>query len=178
MPTKPIDRLLFTQGGECFFCKQTLAKTDASLEHLVAQTHGGKDNDENLVVCCKTLNNLFGRMSLKEKLDVILKQRGMFRCPGQSELDAIHRAKSAPAKASSPAPKPDTPLAVVVSNLKSRGNSRPGRLDKLVNTIKVTLEHQKHDVAQADKVLAQLRSHKWVQIEGDKVSYQLPAGQP
>ena len=66
MRTKPLDRLLFTQGGECFFCHQPLPREEASIEHLVAVTHGGKDNDENIVACCQALNTLFGRMSLKE----------------------------------------------------------------------------------------------------------------
>ncbi len=81
MPTKPIERLMFAQGGECFFCRRPLRKADASVEHLVAVTHGGKDNDENCVACCKSLNTLFGRMSLKEKLHIILNQKGDFACP-------------------------------------------------------------------------------------------------
>ena len=56
MRTKPLDRLLFTQGGECFFCHQPLPREEASIEHLVAVTHGGKDNDENVVACCQALN--------------------------------------------------------------------------------------------------------------------------
>ncbi|MDP3520468.1 MAG: hypothetical protein Q8S02_07580 [Hydrogenophaga sp.] len=171
MPTKPIDRLLFAQGGECFFCKQVLQKSDASLEHLVAQTHGGKDNDENVVVCCKILNALFGRMSLKEKLEVILKQRGAFGCPAQAR--AAIAAAATPSQGEVPL-KAGSPLAVVVENLKKRGNARQTRLDKLANTIKTALEHQKLDGSQADKVLAQLRSKQWVQVDGEKVSYHLP----
>jgi hypothetical protein len=36
MPTKPLDRLMFTQGGLCFFCKDPLPQGEASVEHLVA----------------------------------------------------------------------------------------------------------------------------------------------
>ena len=176
MATKPIDRLLFAQGGACFFCKQALNKADASIEHLVAQTHGGKDNDENLVVCCKTLNSLLGRMSLKEKLEVILRQRSGFQCPAQT---AVKKAPAKPvaANAAAPQPKAGTPLAVVVENLKKRGAGRPARLDKLLNTIRTALEHKKLDSNQADKVLAQLRSHQWITVEGDKVTYSLPSVQ-
>lgn len=176
MPTKPIDRLLFAQGGDCFFCKRTLDKSEASIEHLVAQAHGGKDNDENLVVCCKTLNSLLGRMSLKEKLEVILKQRGGFQCPAKSSAPQKAPVSTAQAKPVHQ-PKPGSPLAVVVENLKKRGNSRPARLDKLLNTIKTALEHQKLDASLADKMLAQLRSHKWITVEADKVIYSLPRGQ-
>lgn len=174
MATKPIDRLLFAQGGECFFCKLPLGKEDASVEHLVALTHGGKDNDENLVVCCKTLNNLLGRMSLKEKLEVVLRQRNGFQCPARLSAPRKVATKSSPANPVSPQPKPGTPLATVVENLKKRGNSRPTKLDKLLNTIKAALEHQKLDATVAEKVLVQLRSHKWVTVEDDKVSYSLP----
>ena len=175
MPTKPIDRLLFVQGGECFFCKQVLAKADASLEHLVAQVHGGKNHDENLVVCCKTLNNLFGRMSLKEKLEVILKQRGGFQCPAQTAFASTAPSKTTVAKHIVPHPKPGTPLALLVENLRKRGNSRPTNLDKLSNTIRTFLGQQNMDVSMAAKLVDQLRSHKWISVEAGVVSYSLPA---
>ena len=102
MPTKPIERLLFTQGGQCFFCEQKLPRTEASVEHIVAVTHGGKDNDENCVACCKALNNLFGRMSLKEKLQILLRQKGNFICPagigGSTENQAPSVKQATPAK--------------------------------------------------------------------------------
>ena len=94
MRTKPLDRLLFTQGGECFFCHQPLPREEASIEHLVAVTHGGKDNDENIVACCQALNTLFGRMSLKEKLTVILKQQGLFHCPARQAAASASAAPS------------------------------------------------------------------------------------
>ncbi|HET7797493.1 MAG TPA: HNH endonuclease, partial [Nevskia sp.] len=62
MPTKPIDRLLFVQGGHCFFCKRALDKADASVEHLLAASRGGPNSDENCVACCKSVNALFGSM--------------------------------------------------------------------------------------------------------------------
>jgi len=40
MPTKPLDRLMFAQGGHCFFCKKPLSKSEASVEHLVASANG------------------------------------------------------------------------------------------------------------------------------------------
>lgn len=67
MATTALDRLLFAQGGDCFFCHEALPRGDASVEHLVASTLGGGDNDENCVACCKTLNRLFGRMSVSAR---------------------------------------------------------------------------------------------------------------
>ena len=81
MATKPIDRLLFAQGGQCFFCKKVLPKGEASVEHLLASSLAGANSDDNCVVCCKSLNSLLGSMTLKEKVQVILNQRGKFKCP-------------------------------------------------------------------------------------------------
>jgi len=102
VPTKPIERLLFAQGGQCFFCEKSLPRGEASVEHIVAVTHGGKDNDENCVACCKSLNSLFGRMSLKEKLQILLRQKGDFVCPagigGEVDRPVPPVKKSASAK--------------------------------------------------------------------------------
>jgi 5-methylcytosine-specific restriction endonuclease McrA len=93
---KQLDRLLFVQGGECFFCKKPLRKADASVEHLLASANGGTNAEDNCVACCKTLNALLGSKSLKEKLEVFLRQKGAFRCPAETSVP----------QASSPAPRP------------------------------------------------------------------------
>src|SRR5512145_76431 len=84
MPTKPLDRLLFTQGGVCFFCREPLPQSEASVEHLVASANGGGNGDDNCVACCKALNALFGSMSLKEKIQLVLNQKGHFKCPNKA----------------------------------------------------------------------------------------------
>jgi len=66
MPTKSLERLMFVQGGLCFFCKQPLSKADASVEHLLASANAGNNHDDNCVACCKSFNALLGSMSLKE----------------------------------------------------------------------------------------------------------------
>src|SRR3954471_8737843 len=85
MPTRPLDRLMFAQGGLCFFCKQPLTKADASVEHLMASANGGSNGDENCVACCKAVNALLGSMSLKAKFQVVLNQKGQFKCPNRTE---------------------------------------------------------------------------------------------
>lgn len=115
MPTKPIDRLLFAQGGICFFCEAPLSPAEASVEHLVASANRGSNSDENCVASCTALNSLLGRMSLKEKLRVVLNQKGKFKCPGggagkvpiQTNVTAGDR------------------LALVVADLRKRGLARP-----------------------------------------------------
>jgi hypothetical protein len=81
MPTTPLQRMMFLQGQLCFFCNRTIAKGEASVEHLIPSSAGGTDHPDNLVACCKTLNALFGHMTIKEKICVILKQNGKFVCP-------------------------------------------------------------------------------------------------
>lgn len=82
-----LERLLFAQGGRCFFCGDTLGRAEASVEHLVAQAKspafpaGGSSHDDNCVACCKALNHLLGAKSIKEKLSIVLAQSGAFRCP-------------------------------------------------------------------------------------------------
>src|SRR5687767_1224674 len=81
MPMKPLDRLLYAQGKRCFFCREPLARADASIEHLVALANEGADSDANCVACCKALNRLLGSMPLKNKIEVVLNQEGKFKCP-------------------------------------------------------------------------------------------------
>jgi hypothetical protein len=173
MPTKPLDRLLFAQGGKCFFCEKQLGKAEASVEHLVAVTHGGKDNDENCVACCKTLNTLFGRMSLKEKLHIVLNQVGSFQCPAGTATATKPATKTAPVakKTRTHAER----FALVVADLQKRGNGRPGTVDKLLNTIKSHMLQLGEPAVEADRLLGELRAKKYVAIAGDKVSYELPA---
>jgi hypothetical protein len=174
MPTKPIERLMFAQGGQCFFCRKALPKAEASLEHLVALTHGGKDNDENCVVCCKALNNLLGRMSLKEKLQILLNQKGDFVCPARSSID-LAKAKTPAAK-----PKATTPrthaerLRLVVTDLQKRGNARPGTVEKLLNTMRSYLAQIGEPATEAETLLKELSARKHVAVSGAKVTYALP----
>ena len=98
---KQLDRLLFEQGGDCFFCKQPLAKADASVEHLLAQANGGTSAEENVVACCKAVNALLGNKPLKEKFAVILRQKSGFHCPAKTAV-AEHAVPKPVTEISSP----------------------------------------------------------------------------
>jgi hypothetical protein len=180
MATTALDRLLFAQGGDCFFCHQTLPRAEASVEHLVASTLGGGDNDENCVACCKTLNRLFGRMSLKEKMQLLLKQRGDFQCPGGIQLKLVVQAKgevaTAPARKKVPEDysTPEAHMRLAVEDLRKRGNSRPGNEEKLLNTIRTALAHKGQAEDRASAVLEGFKSSGWVLVTEGKVTYQLP----
>jgi len=87
VPTAPkaltkLRKMLYLQGGSCFFCGQPLPEGDASIEHLNPKSRGGTSVEDNEVVCHKTLNHAFGNMDLKRKFEFVLKTKGAFRCPG------------------------------------------------------------------------------------------------
>jgi 5-methylcytosine-specific restriction endonuclease McrA len=75
-------KMLYLQGGTCFFCGMPLKEEDANIEHLNPKSLGGMSTEDNEVVCHKTLNHAFGNMDLKRKFEFVLKAKGAFRCPG------------------------------------------------------------------------------------------------
>jgi hypothetical protein len=116
MTMKQLDRLLFEQGNQCFFCRKPLKPIDASVEHLVASANGGSNGEENCVACCKKLNALLGSKSLKEKVQIVLNQRGSFRCPEDVERERLASVAKAAAPVTSntpnsPLPPATTPIA-------------------------------------------------------------------
>jgi hypothetical protein len=175
MPKKQIDRLSFAQGGLCFFCKQPLKKSEASVEHLLASANGGSNSDENCVVCCKAVNALLGSMSLKEKIQVVLNQKGQFKCPngaGSSKTTSKPTAKPA---TQSPKSTADDKLSLVVANLKQRGHARPRKLKTLNSTIAslASLFPNGLSEAELDELIQQLQSSGKVTITGNNVTYLL-----
>lgn len=161
---KPLTRLLFTQGGACFFCKKTLSAHDASVEHLVATANGGSNRDENCVACCKTLNALLGRMSLKEKIQVFLNQQGRFECPNGNH-----------SKITKPTPSAKKSLTEyytkIVANLKQRGSAKPRTVTKLKSTI-AALFPNKLSVETVDALIQQLESRGEISTEAGRITYE------
>ena len=168
MPTKQIDRLMFAQGGRCFFCEKVLSKAEASVEHLVASSNGGSNNDENCVVCSKAVNALLGSMSLKEKLRVTLNQKGNFKCPnGAGESKA--KQKSAGQKKLQVA---EAQIEQVVKNLKQRGHARPRRTKTLKSTI-TSLFPSGLTESKVESIIKEMEAKGKVVIDGNNVSYNL-----
>lgn len=180
MATTALDRLLFAQGGDCFFCHQSLPRSEASVEHLVASTLGGGDTDENCVACCKTLNRLFGRMSLKEKMQLLLKQRGNFQCPAGFKGTTILKANEPILgnQASKKTPENistlESQVYLAAEDLRKRGNSRPGNEEKLLNTIRSALMHKGQAEESTTAVFDSFKARGWIQISEGKVTYHLP----
>ena len=181
MSTKPLDRLMFAQGGLCFFCNADLPKADASVEHLVASAKGGGNGDENCVACCKALNALLGSMSIKEKIKAVLNQKGAFKCPNGNGSSDTAPAKNVDAagkpaikQPSPPVPKPKPKLdnySVVLSDLKKRGTAKPRKVETLKGTIRATIKGITE--AQLDAILKHLQVNGKVTVSGTAVSYSL-----
>lgn len=141
MTKTPLDNLLFVQGGACFFCRQAIPRSEASVEHLVASKNGGGNGDHNCVACCKSLNRLFGSKPLKEKIQIILNQRGPFRCPNpnmqkgpDSPLVPTKPAKTSP-KARGSKPGTTDQIQRVIDNLAKRKDTRPSTRKTLTRAI-------------------------------------------
>ena len=173
MPTTPLDRLMFVQGGLCFFCKQPLPKAEASVEHLFASSNGGCNKDENCVACCKSVNALLGSMSLKEKFQVVLNQKGQFKCPNDGgAARATPLRASTPPKALASTKSKAANFNMVVANLAQRGNSLPRTLKTLTSTV-ASLFPKGIAEAEVTALIQQLQSTGKVSISENKVSYAL-----
>lgn len=164
MPTRPLDRLLFAQGGLCFFCKRPIPKADASVEHLVASANGGSNGDENCIVCCKAMNALLGRMSLKEKIQVVLNQKGAFKCPNGTQKNSMRLAVTPAASASDP-----SQMKLVVANLQQRGTAKPKTVKTLMSTIRSLQKGITED--QLTALVEELKAAGVISVDGTKGAY-------
>lgn len=172
MPTKSLERLMFVQGGLCFFCKQPLSKADASVEHLLASANAGSNHDDNCVACCKSFNALLGSMSLKEKFQVLLNQKGHFRCPNSGgSATALAQPSSQPKQTVAAKSKADR-FTMVVANLQQRGTSRPRTLKTLKSSV-ASLFPKSLSEADLTALIQQLQSTGKISVAENKVSYAL-----
>ncbi len=165
---------MFTQGGMCFFCKEAIPQGEASVEHLVASANGGPNADDNCVVCCKALNALFGSMSLKEKMQLVLNQKGQFRCPNKPAArktvvaDAVVRP-SFPHAVKAQSEK----IALIIADLHRRGSAKPRTVKALTGTISALFQKQPLPVEEIASLIDRLRSDGAITLAGTKVSYDL-----
>jgi hypothetical protein len=170
MPVKPLDRLMFVQGGLCFFCEQPLPKAEASVEHLLASANGGSNSDENCVACCKAVNALLGSMSLKEKLRVVLNQKGSFKCPnGAGSSGSVAQKKTTPKALAQSLAKEDR-IGAVLANLKQRGKAKPRTLKTLTSTIATLFPAGMPD-PELSELVKQLQLSGNISVVDDKVTY-------
>src|SRR5260221_5596018 len=174
MPTKPLDRLMFAQGGLCFFCRKPLPQGEASVEHLVASANGGANGDDNCVACCKALNALFGSMSLKEKIQLVLNQKAQFKCPNKTGVlkstvaNAGVRPSSVRASVST-----TEQVGRIIDDLRKRASARPRTVKTLSSTISALFQ-KKLSQPNVSSLVERLRTDGVIVVSGTKVSYELP----
>jgi hypothetical protein len=142
----------------------------------VALTNGGKDNDENCVACCKALNALFGRISLKEKLRILLNQKGNFVCPASAATTTAKTASSSKTT-SLDSSTLEGKLQIVITDLHKRGAAKPGTVEKLKNTMKSALRNDGTEEGLSALVQA-LQSSGAISVSDGKVAYHLPPRAP
>jgi hypothetical protein len=165
---KQLDRLLFFQGNRCFFCEQPIPEGEASVEHLVASSNAGSNDDDNCVACCRSLNAAFGNRSYKEKLRAILSHRGRFNCP----MSTSKKAEAAPSL-SACAFDLKTHVTPVVADLQKRGASRPTKVATLRNTI-ASVFQKKLNEDQLSVLFNHLVAVGYVVVNESSVTYNLP----
>jgi CRISPR/Cas system Type II protein with McrA/HNH and RuvC-like nuclease domain len=76
-----LQRLLYLQGGRCFYCGANLPLDTASIDHVIPQSMGGDNSQENVVACCKTLNQWFAALSPKRKIEIMRNWNAPLPCP-------------------------------------------------------------------------------------------------
>lgn len=162
---KQLERLLFLQGQRCFFCQQPIPDGEASVEHLVASANGGTNGDENCVACCKAVNSALGSLSIKEKIQVVLNQRGMFSCPkAQKPIQIDGAALGTP---------DEERIIAVLADLQKRGSARPRKVGTLQNTISAVF-HKKLTDEEVASLFEVLVAKGYVVVDEQKVTYALP----
>ncbi len=46
-----------TASGKCYYCGETFAYKDLTMDHRIPLARGGKSSKDNLVPCCKKCNS-------------------------------------------------------------------------------------------------------------------------
>lgn len=70
-----ISDLMKRDGKTCVYCGVLLTHETATVEHMLSITHGGTSHIANLALACAGCNEKVGHMSVREKLEVAVKQR-------------------------------------------------------------------------------------------------------
>lgn len=58
----------FRERGECFYCSRALNLKNATFDHIIPKSHGGKLVYENVVIACFDCNHERGNMDAGEFL--------------------------------------------------------------------------------------------------------------
>jgi hypothetical protein len=182
-----LEKLYFLQAGKCYYCKQEINIEKASVEHLLAKANGGTDNDENCVMCCKTINNMFGAMPLKEKIAILVAHGSSLSCPevkaARTPIKAVNDDKAkkqteTPKKTIKTSPTTKKTTSTTTKNtfddflkyLHQSGKRRPKKIETLLNSINSFFSY--NSLIKSKTVLKKLVDNGIVVLVGDKVTYE------
>lgn len=136
------------------------------MEHLLAVSRNGGNEDDNCVVCCKTVNQYLGNLTLKQKLQVILNQRGEFRCP--AEITPVsHTPQTTQIIQPDQADGVHAHFNVALAHLKSMGKAKPKTLKTLTNRLRSSNIPE----GAVPMLLEQLQHEGVIQVQANQVSY-------
>lgn len=62
------EQLINRDGNKCFYSGIEMTREQATIEHLIPLSKGGKNNLDNLVLCLKEENNKLANLPLIEKI--------------------------------------------------------------------------------------------------------------
>jgi len=156
-----LQRLLFLQGQRCFFCEQPISPGEASIQHLAALGNNGTNADDNCVVCCSAVNAMLGNLTVKEKIQVILRHRGAFACPRAATGE---RVNNKPANAISAGI-----MEAVLDVLMGFEDHRPRSLKTLRKVIAHEIPRMSREVM--NTVVENLKNQGYIAMQGDRVIY-------
>lgn len=136
--------------------------------------NGGGNGDDNCVACCKALDALFGSMSLKEQIQLVLNQKGHFKCPNKAGAPkAVVSAAVVRASRSHTSGSLSEKIARIIGDLQKRGSARPRTVKTLSSTIGALFQKQVSEQEVAS-VVELLRAEGLIEVAGAEVSYNLP----
>lgn len=67
--------LVERDGDGCMYCAKPLTIDDATIEHIVAATHGGPNHLANLALACQPCNVEASHLSAREKFELAMRKR-------------------------------------------------------------------------------------------------------
>ena len=117
------------------------------------------------------MHAILGSLSLKEKIQIVLNQKGNFKCPN-SEVTSKSTPKPKPNPKDKKIKAVDSQFEMVLANLKQRGNSRPRTVKTLSSTIKSLFANGLSE-PDLQAIVQQLQTSGKIEISGTKVSYSM-----
>lgn len=63
---------MFDRDRRCVYCRRTIARENATIDHIVPLSQGGNDQSHNRVLCCRRCNQAKGDFSLEQWISMLI----------------------------------------------------------------------------------------------------------